>query len=248
MPDEPESEELDLEALADSLFGNGDGTPEPQANQEGEGEADSSESSNEEPTEDQETSPYLQFTNSEEADAWFTNRITALASEAEVQQASEARAAEINRLLAEGNDEELGKLVREAAVQERTRSAVGTEVLAGYQESLINEALPNDFVSSLSAEETERLDPDRFQDVTSYLLEVQAVKAERSFNGSLEQEIDRRATEKFEAMKTRESAGRIRSASPSAVPGVNDALPDAIGSPDGLWAQAMEEVNERAHR
>lgn len=239
--------DYDLDALADQMMAAVSGTPatgdEPEpASVEGVEEPAATEASNEVPiTESSQPAPETDL------EAYYQSRLTQDVSA--YQQNQQARELEERISKALQDDEEAAKLGRDLAQQyftEQQRQSVATESVSQYTQTLFDSIFTPEFVNSLTAEERERLDADKFDSDQAYLAAVMDVQADRKAAEKLSAVREEAAKEARLAVQNEQRGKALSASSATAIPPAR--YGDSIQGKSGrdLMAEAFDDIRREA--
>lgn len=211
--------DYDLDALADQMMAAVSGTPpagdgpEP-APVEGVVDPAPTEASHEDPI-----TPSVQPAPETDLEAYYQSR---LSQDVQAhQQTQQAKELEERIALALQDEDAAAKLGRELAqtyFSEQQRQTVATASVSEYTQSLFDSIFTPEFVTSLTPEEKERLDPDKFQSDQAYLDAVMDVRADRKAAEKLSAVREEAAREARLAVQNEQRGQQLRTSSATAVP------------------------------
>lgn len=225
---------IDLDALADELFG----TP-----------SSSSEDAKEEPKTDelgesgeQATQVAPSFT-PEQVAQLIDQGINQRMQQAALQQSQSARLAEIQRLLTEGSDEEAGQYIKQQFAEARVRSTYGDQAISGYSASILDTLLPDDYVAQLPVEDRKLLADmaEASKTDAEYFYKVAEFKTGKT-HAQREEDVFKKAVDEAVKAKLNEQKGQqFKQTSPSGVPSSKGGKTESYDS-DSLWNDAFAEM------
>lgn len=210
-------DDLDLAALADSLFadeksGNSDNDSKSEnqdKEQEEEGSDDEKKSDGDSNESAADAEPKITMA---EAQALFKNWQDQQASEVD----NKAKLKEITDLLSSGDPESLqkvGELTRAAVQQEQLRSQYGSQAVSQYGQEILDKILPVDFVESLTDEEAEEINPEKFKTDGEFFDAVINFRAKKLSSQTEEERINQLVEERLAERQNTDRANNMRSGS-----------------------------------
>ena len=237
-----DSGELDLSALADSLFAADETTEEKSTEEESKEQAGEGA--------DKESAEGSKETLATEEKKFTVAEIRQMVADSQAKNDEQARLAEIQKLLEEGDDESMakvGKLVKVASEEAQRQEKYGSAAKEQVAEELLPMILPDTFVASLSNEEKATIDPDKFTSETEWLNAVFTLRAAKASAGRTEEEIEAIVNERIAAKENAARTEQMRKGSPSAIPGASGDTEAGFGLQgeaklDAIWSEAVAEM------
>lgn len=173
----------------------------------------------------------------------FDSRYAARRQQEVAEEQRTTRLTELEKLIEEGDDAEVGKLFRQEYSQLKTQSTVSQAATKAYADQVFEKTLDADFITSLSdAEALELHQYVQNLDVPKFISRVVEIKGASASQTDLDALVDAKVQEKLQAAQNAERGKQVRSPSPTSVPAANgDAVP-ANASNDDLWAAAITEL------
>lgn len=223
---------IDLDALADTLFGN----PEPDV--EAQVEETPAEPGGESEAQATQVAPVLDQNILAQA---VQMELARMAGEQERQ----ARLGNIQKLLTEGSDEEAGAYLKAQYAQAQLRSQFGNQAISDYSSQILDTLLPDDYVAQLSPEDRQTLAVMAEQSATDaeYFVKVADFRNGKTQAQRDEEEFNKRVQEAVKAQLNQSRGQQFKQNSPSNVPASKAGSSESYDT-DSLWSAAFEEISK----
>lgn len=154
-----------------------------------------------------------------------------------------ARLSNIQKLLTEGDDEEAGKYIKAEYARAQLRSQYGDAAISDYSATILDQLLPDDYVAQLPVEDRQTLAVMAEQSRTDaeYFTRVSEWKHGKSTSQRDEEEFNKRVAEAVKAQNNQTKGQQLRSNSASNAPASKSGGSDSYDS-DSIWNAAFEEL------
>lgn len=158
---------------------------------------------------------------------------------------TDASAADIGRLVEEGDQEELGRRFIEEFRRGKDRSAIEREVLTNFLGGYYTRLFQNPALQNLTAEEKSELDPRKAASDLDYMFTLSEFVQKKEFTTRGDGIVEERVKARIEAAKKGGVPDRLSKASGATVPSGNAAkgdVPDSEKSGEELLGEGLSEM------
>jgi hypothetical protein len=156
-----------------------------------------------------------------------------------------ARLAELEKLIEEGEDAEVGKRFRQEYSQLKNQSVVTQQVAKQTADSIFEKSLDQEFIDGLSDQEAIELHGlVQKLDVPKFLQRVIEIKGAKASTTDIDALVEQKVQEKLQAAQNAQRGQQVKAPSPSAVPAAQDAKVPTGATNDDLWAAAFSDLAE----
>lgn len=171
-------------------------------------------------------------------ETWYSRR----REEERSQEQVAARVAELEKLIEEGDEAELGRRFRQEYAEAKAKAQYSQETTTTLAQQWINSALDKEFIDSLTDEqavELHQLATDL--KVPQFLHRVIEIKGSKAETENLDDIIERKVQERLQAAQNAQRGQQVRTASATSIPTATGGETPR-SSNDDLWAAAMSEM------
>lgn len=159
---------------------------------------------------------------------------------------AKAQSEEFQKLIEDGNFEEIGRRFVTSQQEQQIRSKVEEEALTRAYGEVYGKLIPQVDALNLTDKEKLAIDPKNFESDAEYVLALTNLIADKRSNSSLDELIAKGVDERLTTLKNMKTAATVNASGPSGLPGAVGAASNGPATSRSLLQEGFHDMLEEA--